>query len=67
MAFDLNKNNGAVTESTGKPAAKSKFDLSKGEETPGKSVTAEAPKSKNLDDRTSWHLYSWSWNLVLFF
>ena len=45
MAFDLNKNDGSVPESSGKPAAKSKFDLSKGEEA-GTEATTQAPKSK---------------------
>lgn len=45
MAFDLNKNDGSVPDSSSKIAAKSKFDLSKGEVT-GTTVTQQSPKSK---------------------
>lgn len=47
MAFDLNKNNGADPESSGKKAASAKFDLSKGN-IGGDSPAAEPSKSKNL-------------------
>lgn len=47
MAFDLNKNNGADPDSSGKKTTSAKFDLSKGN-IAGAGTAAEPSKSKNL-------------------